>query len=214
MSDMFCTSRIARLVLGIALVCISVSLCSTSQAGFLDTFNTENGGVGKLNYTGFANWNVTAGSVDLIGNGLFDIYPGNGLYVDLNGSTGVSGTLTSKVLFSPGTYEFSFEIGNNIGGSNNPNSVTVSVGNYDQTFTRTGAVPLETIRADVTITTASAIVFATPSSDSDDIGIIIDNVSLSSVPEPSSAVLAAIGALGSVGVGWLSKKKTVNRKPV
>lgn len=111
-SDMFRSARIARLVLGIAVACIFVSFCGTSRAGFLDTFNTENGGVGKLDYTSFANWIVTAGSVDLIGNGLFDIYPGNGLYVDLNGSTGVSGTLTSKVLFSPGTYEFSFEIGN------------------------------------------------------------------------------------------------------
>jgi len=38
---------------------------------------------GALNYSGFINWTVTDGSVDLQGNGFFDYLPGNGLYVDL-----------------------------------------------------------------------------------------------------------------------------------
>jgi len=49
-------------------------------------------GQGSLNYTNFINWDVTRSHVDLIGkntNGpeLFDLLPGNGLYVDLCGST-------------------------------------------------------------------------------------------------------------------------------
>lgn len=56
---------------------------------------------GQLNYSGFINWNVTGGNVDLIGPGLFDLLPGNGLYVDLAGSTAPAyGLMTSKNTFS------------------------------------------------------------------------------------------------------------------
>ncbi len=53
-----------------------------------------------LNYAGFANWDVLDGFVDLIGNGFFDLLPGNGLYVDLDGSTGDAGKLISKTTFT------------------------------------------------------------------------------------------------------------------
>ena len=71
----------------------------------------------ELNYTGFANWDVTAGQVDLIGPGLFDFLPGNGLYVDLMGSTSTAyGTLKSKVTYaleSGHTYRVSVQLAGN-----------------------------------------------------------------------------------------------------
>jgi hypothetical protein len=42
---------------------------------------------GQLDYSSFLNWEVIAGSVDLIGNGFCDFLPGNGLYVDMVGSS-------------------------------------------------------------------------------------------------------------------------------
>ena len=91
-----------------------------------DNFNTENGGVGALNYTGFANWDVNGGgTVDLIGNSSFDFYPGNGLYVDLDGSSSNAGVLTTKSLFAPGNYALSFKLGGSQRGT--PESVTVSL---------------------------------------------------------------------------------------
>lgn len=50
-------------------------------------------GVGQLNFTAFTKWDVTAGTVDLIGKNdggtpWFDLVPGNGLYVDMCGSGG------------------------------------------------------------------------------------------------------------------------------
>src|SRR6185436_2535405 len=55
----------------------------------------------QLNYTGFVNWDVEEGVVDLCGSGgkpLFDFLPGHGLYVDLAGSSPTwKGHLTSKV---------------------------------------------------------------------------------------------------------------------
>lgn len=65
-------------------------------------------GTPALNYSDFTNWNVvdgtyTDGTVDLIGEGMFDFLPGNGLYVDLAGSgtlTQHSGRMVSKVGYS------------------------------------------------------------------------------------------------------------------
>lgn len=63
---------------------------------------------GALNYCDFTNWVVMgneltdlAGHVDLVGNGLMDLLPNNGLYVDLAGSTTpYAGRLESKELIS------------------------------------------------------------------------------------------------------------------
>jgi hypothetical protein len=56
---------------------------------------------GALNYNAFINWNVLNGHVDLLGNGFLDLLPGNGLYVDLGGSTPpYNGELQSKVPFN------------------------------------------------------------------------------------------------------------------
>jgi hypothetical protein len=178
----------------------SAGMTGTASADFFDNFNSENGGTGSLDYTAFANFDVTAGSVDLIGNGAFDFYPGNGLYVDLNGSTDVSGTLTSKASFAPGQYIFSFSIGNTqIGGPTN--TVTVTLGDYQETFSRTGLGTLDTITRAITLTSSAQLVFATPAGDGDDGGIIIDNVSLATavVPEPSSLALCGLGLAGFVG---------------
>ena len=52
----------------------------------------------SLDYTTFINWTVSDGSVDLIGPGMFDLLPGNGLYVDLAGSSAPNyGRMTSRI---------------------------------------------------------------------------------------------------------------------
>lgn len=71
----------------------------------------------QLNYTEFINWDVTRGRVDLVGLGLWDVQPGNGLYVDLQGTSEFigdsfeNGQITSKVSydFEDGK-DYSFEI--------------------------------------------------------------------------------------------------------
>ena len=78
-----------------------------------DNFDAEHGGTGALNYAAFSNWTVSEGTVDLIGNGFYDFLPGNGLYVDLDGSTSDAGIMTSKASFtfeSGALYEFSFSL--------------------------------------------------------------------------------------------------------
>lgn len=57
-------------------------------------------GMGALNYANWSNWDAI-GKVDLIGNGFFDLIPGNGLFVDLVGSSKPwSGGLSSKNSFT------------------------------------------------------------------------------------------------------------------
>jgi hypothetical protein len=70
------------------------------QTIFQTTFDNENGGSGQLNYNGFHDFTVASGSVDLIGNGFYDVYEsahpnsGHHLYVDMDGSTNQAGMLT------------------------------------------------------------------------------------------------------------------------
>lgn len=101
----------------------------TTTIVFLSVFNDENGGQGALNWTDFVEWNILAGCVDLHGNGFVDIWPNNGLYVDLDGSCAAGGTIESKedIEFSPGNYVLEFWIaGNNR--VNAPDTVLVQLG--------------------------------------------------------------------------------------
>ena len=78
---------------------VSDSVSAPMTVLLQDNFDTEAGGQALLNYTAFANWNVTRGKVDLRGNGVDDTYPGHGLYVDLAGSfsdTSGGSTLTAS----------------------------------------------------------------------------------------------------------------------
>jgi hypothetical protein len=113
----------------------SLSNVDPASVLFLDNFDTENGGAGVFNWTNFANWNVLAGCVDLHGNGLYDVQPGNGLYVDLDGSCAAGGTIETKTAFAlqPGNYVFEwFMAGNNRISSSD--TVNVSFGTYAEQF--------------------------------------------------------------------------------
>ena len=171
---------------------------------FSDNFNTENGGTGVLNYTGFANWTVPGGSVDLIGNGFFDFYPGNGLYIDLDGSTGAGGTLKSTTVFAAGTYTLTFDLGGNARGAGN-DTLTVSLGSWSEVFNVPDTFPLTTITRTFT-TTGGNLSFANGGGDNQ--GIILDNVSVSATPEPVSLVV--FGGL-LAGGGWLVRRRMTAR---
>lgn len=176
-----------------------------------DNFNGENGGSAALNYAGFANWNVTDGTVDLIGNGAFDFYPGNGLYVDLDGSTGNAGILTSKTTFSlsPGVnYTLSFRLGGSTRGDSN--GVTVSVGSaFSEIFTLASSAPLSLYTRQFTVSSATAAALSISNAGGDNLGLILDDVLFessapTSVPEPGT-----LGLLGLAlsGVGFARRRR-------
>jgi hypothetical protein len=169
---------------------------------FSDNFNGENGGSEALNYTGFANWTVfLPGSVDLIGNGgTFDFYPGNGLYVDLDGSTDAGGTLTTIPSFGPGSYVLSF----NLAGSArfevpiDSNTVVVRFGGVDISgggFALGSSAPFNPPQS-LSFTAAAPGQISFENSGGDNIGLILDNVVLDQVPEPGSLLLLGSGLAG------------------
>lgn len=69
-----------------------------------------------LNYNNFLNWDVPAGyNVDLIGNGFFDFFPDEGLYIDLGGSP-LLGKMVSRQQFTletSGSYKLSLKLAGN-----------------------------------------------------------------------------------------------------
>ena len=191
------------LVLGIgATLSVFTTVPSASAQTILleDNFDMENSGVGVFNYFDFAHWDVVEGSVDLIGNGFYDFFPGQGLFLDLDGTTNHAGTLVSKTAFTfnPGqVVELSFNLlGQNYYMIQN-NSLTVSLGDL---FAETFSVAdrgLVTRQFSVEELTTANLIFDHAGGDQG--GLLLDEVTLvvKDVPEPSSVLgLLAVGALG------------------
>lgn len=179
-----------------AVVLSAVAL--TNAAGgviFQDNFDAENGGNGALNYAAFGHWNVSAGTVDLIGNGAFDYYPGNGLYIDLDGSTFDSGLFSSITLnLAAGDYVLEFDLGGRPDGGTN--SVDVTLGSaVNASFSLGDAVPLTSFSIPFTLAGAESASINFQDSGNDNFGLILDNVRLSLVPAPSSAAFLVVPVL-------------------
>jgi PEP-CTERM motif len=183
----------------------SLALGGTAQAAILlvDNFDTE---TQALNYTGFANFDVTAGSVDLIGSPppFFNFYPGNGRFVDLDGSTGnqnPAGEITTKASYGAGNYTLSFNLGGSTRGDTN--TVRVAFGSFSQDITLASNAGF-TLQNFAFGTTGGKLSF-TNLGRSDNLGLILDNVQLSSaVPEPATWAMMLIG-FG--GLGMLSMRR-------
>lgn len=155
-----------------------------------------------LNWTGGGGWTVSNGTVDLIGNpGFFDFLPGNGRYVDLDGSTNNSGVFANSVNLTGGvTYTLSFRLAGSQRGS--AETVDVDFGTATATFNRNSADPFTTASVNFTPTTTGSYGFSFENSGGDNVGALLDNVevSASSVPEPGSyaLMLVAIGIMGAM----------------
>ena len=180
---------------------------------FSDNFNTENGGIGQLNYNSFANWSVTNGTVDLIGSpGFYDFFPGNGLYVDLDGTSFQAGTLTSTAIpVAPGSYILSFLLAGSQRGDVNTVQVNVSGGLASSTYTLASNVPLtlETMSFTVLAPTAINLSFHNEGS-SNNIGLILDNVTLNRVSTavPDSGSTIVFLGIAIIGLGLMARKFT------
>lgn len=161
---------------------------------FDDNFNGERGGLGTLNFSSFSKWNVTSGSVDLIGNGYFDFLPGQGLFVDLDGSTRDSGLFsTADFSLTPGTYAVTFSLAGNHRGGNE--DVTVSFGDWSSTYRLLSNDPLTSRTVEVNIPAPTTTRLAFQNAGGDNIGALLDDVRITSIPSPvGGAVLGLLGA--------------------
>lgn len=195
--------------------CLVFSALACSQASqaatvvFEDNFNVTT--TQSLNQTVFANWTVTSGSVDVIGDGgPYALLPvGNGNYVDLNGSTGQPGQLATKMDFAAGTYVVTFQLAGSQGGVGNVDpaqhttTISFSLGGSSQSITLDPTDPLNTYSFWFT-TSGGKLRFTDLSGGNTNVGNLLDNVSVAAVPEPSTWAMMILGFLG---VGFLASRR-------
>ncbi len=175
-------------------------LSAGAHAGviFQDNFDTQ---TAALNTDLDSNWFVTEGTVDVVNTGTYGLTCKGGLgrCVDLDGSTGNAGKLSSRLLsIDAGNYTLSFDISGNQR-TLTSDSMQMSLGGFlNQSFTLASSAPWATQTFNFTVAnnTSNYIVFN--HNGGDNIGIMLDNVALikHAVPEPSSAILVALGLLG------------------
>lgn len=185
-----------------------------SQAAtiFYEDFSDElaaNGGNSVLNFTGFNQFSVTSGTVDLInsGDGYGITCLTGGACVDLDGSTGNAGTLMSLSLNLQANVLHTIELvmsGNQRGGA--ADSVTLKT-DTDTTYTLDASDGFQTFSYSVLIsgTGPQPFSFSLEHAGGDNLGIILDSVKVSSqdvgaVPLPASlpALVLALGGLAAL----------------
>lgn len=187
-------------VAAVALLAGAVGVAN-ANAGvvFSDNFNSY---AYQLNWAPPANWTAPGpGTVDLIGDttsgAAYDFFPGNGGYVDLDGSNNVAGALQTIATFGAGTYTLNFDLGGNARGDVDKTTV-ITLGDFSQSVTLSSSSPLAA-QSFTFKTTGGQLSFADLAGGNQNIGNILDNVSLSAVPEPASwaAMLVGFGAIGA-----------------
>jgi hypothetical protein len=198
----------------VLLAAVLVVVFSAARAGaaptFFDSFDTENSGVAKLNYIGFANWTVSDGAVDLIGNAYYDLQPGNGLYVDLDGSRLAAGKITSvPIALSQGTYELSFELAGNLRNYDSPDTAAVQVdmGNLlNKVYSLPKDAPFTLFTETLMVSGPSMVTLSFEGSGGDNVGMLLDDVLVRVIPAPGALML---GGIGVSLIGWLRRRRAI-----
>ena len=186
-------SRKILLVLGLL-----ASMSVNAAVVFSDNFNKEIRGNNK---TPSAGWTVTDGTVDIIGYGSWKFFPAYGNYVDLDGSTSNAGILAHAFnLIGGKTYEANYELA---GGQRRPteiNKVTVTFGSSseDYKFLYNDVFKNFSLRFTPTVSGTYQLSFA--NAGGDNVGALLDNVSVNSVPLPAAAWLFLSSMLGMLGL--------------
>ncbi|MCB2427973.1 VPLPA-CTERM sorting domain-containing protein [Methylophaga pinxianii] len=192
----------------------SFFFASTSNAAIIsslhDGFENEGQLSSVLNYNSFTNWDVTDGTVDLIQNGnQWGIQCSTGSFcVDLDGSTGDAGILSTKDGFSAGKYKVSFELsGNQRGGPFDQISVLFGAGSLLNHLLLDWDENWHTYSFLVDLVDGDKLSFR--NFGGDNVGAILDNVNVSAVPIP-----AAVWLFGSGLMGFLAMRRKMKNDQI
>lgn len=155
----------------------------------------------QLNYTGFINWDVTAGRVDLVGLGVWDVLTDgsdHGLYVDLQGTwqanTDELGQISSKedFTFTEGEeYKFTIGVAGNWRGAVGVFKIRIRCGDeLDEEITLANPwepmTPHEFTWTPTTTHTGKIIIeqLERPAGVIANVGVLIDDITLENVTNP------------------------------
>ncbi len=203
-----------KVLIGTVALVVGAAWAQNSQAAIFltDNFNSD---PQMLNWMGDSVFNVVpnppvAGqsSVDLIGTGFYNFYPGNGNYVDLDGSEGTgfspAGQVVSNTSFGPGNYQVSFDLGGNARGAPAQTTDVYLGSSLVASISLASGDPLKYYLFDIYGASGGALSFV-EQGPADQQGNILDNVTLSSTPLPSTwSMLLA----GFVGLGFFVYRGT------
>ena len=208
-----CNKSIATAIFASALVAaVAAPLGGARAATFTDNFNEyaqQLGNTDGLPSLLDTTWKQTATSIDVIGTGSFDFYPGNGNYIDLNGTPG-PGALQTVLSFGPGSYSLSFDLGGNANGDGEKTTI-ISLGTWSTSITLPSSHPLTLNTFNFSTTTSGQLAFAmqVPVQGNLNIGNILDNVTLTATPLPSTWLMLIAGFAGFGFLAYRGTKKTV-----
>lgn len=165
---------------------------------FADNFDST---TTALNQTVFAGgWAVSNGTVDVIGAGFIDLIPGNGNYIDLDGSTGDAGEFTKSLILTAGLpYTASFELaGSHRGGAD---IVDVMFGSASASFAPASPDPFSTFSLAFTPAISGKYTLSFANRGGDNVGALLDDVSVSVIPEPAGYAMLLAGLAGLAAAG-------------
>ncbi|MEI8385529.1 MAG: PEP-CTERM sorting domain-containing protein [Nitrosomonadaceae bacterium] len=192
-----------KIKLAILAAAVASVFSVSAQAAPIFSDNFDSYAADQLNWIapGPSGWTVTGGgTVDIIGTGgAYDFLPGNGSYVDLDGSTNNSGLLTHTVSLLAGhTYSLSFDLAGSHRGSSE--TVDVKFGTTAASFTLASNDGFSLHTMNFTAISTGLYSFDYQNLGGDNVGALLDNVAVTSVPEPESYALfmAGLGVMGFI----------------
>ncbi|MFK8016044.1 MAG: PEP-CTERM sorting domain-containing protein [Gammaproteobacteria bacterium] len=172
------------------------TVASASTVNFLqDDFDDE---TAALNYSSFENWTVLTGAIDTIASGTFgiDCAGGTGICIDLDGSSGDAGELVTNDTFAAGVYTLSFALSGNQRVPSADDEVTVLFGDLSESISISDPfAPFEIFTRTVTVGVGGDVLTFSHAG-GDNVGLILDNVTVAPVPLPGAFYLFATACIG------------------
>jgi len=200
-----------KIKLAILAAAVASVFSVSAQAATIFSDNFDSYAADQLNWIPpvLSGWTITNGSVDIIGSGgSYDFLPGNGSYVDLDGSSSRSGQLSHTVNLVTGhTYTLSFDLAGSHRGTTEIVDVKFGTTTEHSTLLSNDGFSHHTMEFAPLSSGVYSFEYLNNqfganlgNQEGNKIGALLDNVVITSVPEPESYAMfmAGLGLMGFI----------------